>query len=217
MTAQLKEQQDPACEQGLHAANVTLAFDTLRQESETMKIKTVFRNALLAVAMACAGAGANAATTDLGTIGFGAPTPFSGSMIPAGPFIDVFTFTLPENGGSGYSVINFPLDIPGVGTFNTVFSYLALVSNPDGILNNGDEDLLDAVLSAGTGSMSLTWGPTAGGPMYLVVSGITNGTLGGIYSGAVSATAAPIPEPSTWAMLGLGVGMIGFALRRKIR
>ncbi len=180
-----------------------------------MKIRTVFRNALLAVAMACAGAGANAATVDLGAIGTGAPTPFSGSMVPAGSFLDVFTFTLPANSGSGYSVLNFPLDIPGVGTFNTVFSSLALVSNPDGVLYNSDDTLIDAVLASG-GSLSLTWGPSVGGPMYLAVAGITNGSLGGLYSGAISVS-APIPEPSTWAMLGLGVGMIGFALRRKIR
>lgn len=33
----------------------------------------------------------------------------------------------------------------------------------------------------------------------------------------LSVAVAAIPEPSTWAMLGLGVGMIGFALRRKMR
>lgn len=33
----------------------------------------------------------------------------------------------------------------------------------------------------------------------------------------LSVGVVPIPEPSTWAMLGLGVGMIGFAIRRKMR
>lgn len=33
----------------------------------------------------------------------------------------------------------------------------------------------------------------------------------------LSVGVVPIPEPSTWAMLGLGVGMVGFAIRRKMR
>jgi len=33
----------------------------------------------------------------------------------------------------------------------------------------------------------------------------------------LSVSVVPIPEPETWAMFGLGVGMIGFALRRKMR
>lgn len=180
-----------------------------------MRIRLSCRKAACAVLMASACATANAATTDLGPVSIGAPTPFSGTVLPAGPFIDVFTFALPANGGSGYSVINFPLSIPGVGTFNTVFSSMALVSNPDGILFNADDTALQTVASPGTGSLSLTWGPTSGGPMYLSVVGITNGTLGGLYNGAISVS--PVPEPGTWAMFGLGVGMIGFALRRKLR
>jgi hypothetical protein len=48
--------------------------------------------------------------------------------------------------------------------------------------------------------------------MYLTVNGISNGTLGGIYSGAISVT--PIPEPGTWAMFATGGMLLGFALRR---
>ena len=155
-------------------------------------------------------------TTDLGPIGIGAPIPFSGSLVPAGVFLDVFTFTLPANGGSGYSVINFPLTIPQ-GTFNTVFSTMTLVSNPDGIPFNTDDVLVNSAVSAGANALSLTWGPSAGGPMYLTVGGITNGTLGGLYNGAICVAAVPVPEPRTWAMLGIGVGMIGFAIRRKMR
>ena len=32
-----------------------------------------------------------------------------------------------------------------------------------------------------------------------------------------SVSALPIPEPSTWAMFGVGVAMMGFALRKKMR
>lgn len=156
-----------------------------------------------------------AATTDLGTIDFGAPTPFNGSMIPAGVFNDIFSFILPANGGSGYSVLNFPVSFPG-GSFNTVLSTLSLVSDPDGIPFNADDDLLASAVTppAGSGnSLSLTWGSTGGGPMYLNVTGITNGITGGLYSGAISVS--PVPEPEVWAMMLVGVGLVGFRLRHR--
>ncbi len=169
----------------------------------------------IAAAFALAGmsAGANAATTALGPLSAGAPVPFSGTVIPGGPFLDIFTFTLPANGGSGYSVIDFPLSIPGVGTLGTVFSSLMLVSNADGIVGSADDTVVQSQTSiGGSPSLSFTWGPSAGGPMYLSVSGITNGSLGGIYNGAISVSA--VPEPGTWGMLATGSVLLGFALRR---
>ena len=156
---------------------------------------------------------ANATTTNLGAITVGTPTAFNGTVAPAGPFIDTFTFSLPANGGSGYSVLNFPLSIPGVGSFNTVFSSMSLVSNPDGIPFNGDDTLLTTVTGSG-GKLSFNWGSTAGGNMYLTVMGLANGTLGGLYSGAISVS--PVPEPHEWAMMIAGLGFIG-AMRYKRR
>jgi hypothetical protein len=91
----------------------------------------------------------NATTINL-SVGVGAPTPFQGLVAPAGIFTDIFTFTLAANEGSGYIVLDFPLAIPGVGTFNTLFDTMALVSNPDGILFNAD----DTVLETATGPTS---------------------------------------------------------------
>ncbi len=180
----------------------------------------------IAVALTLAGAcaGANATTTPLGPLSAGAPTSFQGTVFTGGVFTDIFTFDLPANGGSGYSVLNFPLEIPGLGSFNTVFSMLLLVSNPDGIVGNGDDSQVAFASGGqnGLNALSLTFGPTAAGSMYLAVSGLANGTFpggAGLYSGAISVASvtAPVPEPGTWAMLGLGVGMMGFALRRKMR
>jgi hypothetical protein len=142
-------------------------------------------------------------------------------MIPAGVFNDLFTFILPANGGSGYSVLNFPLSFPG-GSFNTVLSTLSLVSDPDGIPFSPDDDLLASAVTPPSGSgdsLSLTWGPTAGGSMYLNVTGITNGATGGIYSGAISVSSvssvSPVPEPEVWAMTLIGLGLVGFRLRKQ--
>jgi len=177
-------------------------------------IKSALNKALCALALAGACAAANATTTDLGSLSTGAPTPFSGTVLAQGVFLDVFTFSLPANGGSGYSVVNFPLDIPGVVNFNTVFSTLTLVSNADGILFNGDDTPVSTV-SGPAGALSLTFRPTSGGQMYLSVDGITNGDTGGLYSGAISVSA--IPEPSPWAMLMVGVALVGFSSLRRMR
>lgn len=160
---------------------------------------------------------AQATTTNLGSLGTGVPTPFSGTVTPAGAFNDIFTFTLPANGGSGYSAINFPLNIPGVGSFNSVLSTLSLVSNPDGILFNADDSVLVSTVSSGTNALSLTWGATSGGPMYLNLTGIANGTLGGLYNGAINVTAVPVPEPETWGMLLAGLGLMLTVARRRLK
>ncbi len=162
-----------------------------------------------ALALGAASFGAGAATTDLGMVSPTTPTPFSGFAAPESMFSDVFKFELPANLGSGYSVVNFPLTIPG-GNFNVIFSSMALFSNPDGILFNADDTLL--ATANGPGNLAFNWAPTSGGDMYLTVNGISNGSLGGIYNGAISVTA--VPEPGTWAMFATGGMLLGFALRR---
>ena len=153
------------------------------------------------------------ATTNLGALIVGTPTTFSGSSAP-GSFTDTFTFTLPANGGSGYSVANFALPFFG---FNTTLSSLTLFSNPDGILSNGD-DLQVANNPTGGNSIALTYGAFVAGPYYLKVVGIATGTSGGLYNGAISVAAvppAPVPEPESYALMLAGIGIIGFVSARR--
>lgn len=181
-------------------------------------VNIFLKRAIGVAVLAGVSAGASAAPTNdqLGNVVINVPTSFSGSAVPAGDFTDVFSFALPANGGSGYSVLNFPLDIPGVGTFNTVLSTMSLISNPDGIRNNGDETLLASAVLGGNNtaeSLNLAWGPTAGGNMDLNITGMTNGTLGGLYNGSISVSA--VPEPETYAMLLAGLGLMGAVVRRR--
>lgn len=179
-------------------------------------IDNFMKRTIVVAILAGLSAGVNAADKNLGTVVFDVPTVFNGSMAPAGSFNDMFSFILPANGGSGYSVLNFPVDIPGVGSFNTLLSTMTLISNPDGILNNGDETVLASAVFGGqntSDSLSLTWGPTAGGHMDLNITGITNGSLGGLYTGAISVSA--VPEPETYAMLLAGLGLMGAVVRRR--
>ena len=172
-----------------------------------MKLKHL----VLALGLVSVASMANATTTAVGSVGVGVPAPFSGIAAP-GSFNDIFTFNLPTNGGSGYSVINFPVTIPELGSFNSLLTTMSLFSNADGILFNDDDLLLDTT-SGGPGSLDLTWGASAAGSYYLNITGIANGTLGGLYSGAISVTA--VPEPETWALLAAGLGVVGLKLRRR--
>jgi hypothetical protein len=158
-------------------------------------------------------ASANATVTDLGNVSPAIPTTFTGSVLSPGPFNDIFSFILPPNSGSGYSILNFPLSIPGAGNFNTIISSISLYSNADGILFNGDDTNVASFLVPGGNTIGFTGESSLGGNMYISISGIANGSLGGLYSGAISVSA--IPEPETYAMLLAGLGIIGAIVRRR--
>jgi hypothetical protein len=170
---------------------------------------------------------ASAATpVDLGTITLDVPKTFSGTVVN-GSINDLYAFELPSNGGSAYSVVNVPLEISfpapigGVGSFNVLLTTFALLANPDGIVSglSGDESVVRAVNSTDPGmsqsQITFDLGPNvASGPMFLNVTGVANGSLGGIYSGAILAV-TPIPEPEIWAMMLVGAGLVGFRIRTK--
>ncbi len=162
---------------------------------------------------------ANATVTDLGDISTSVPTTFTGTVLGGNAsFSDIFTFNFSEpNFSSGYSVVNFPVNIPTVGSLGTILSTLTLVSfGADGLQGTPDDDVLKSVVlpSAGnsTEQLTLSWdGPLIGGH-YLTVGGVTSGTLGGLYSGSI---AAAVPEPETYAMLLAGLGLMGAVVRRR--
>lgn len=175
-----------------------------------MKMKLATAAAVAAGLLATAGA--NATTTHLGAAAVGVPLPFAGYVPAAGLFGDTFTFSLPTNGGTGYSVTNFTL-IPG--TFNTILNTLSLFSNPDNVLFNGDDTWLATSSVPGVNSIDLAFAATPAGNYYITVGGVANGTMGGIYNGAISVSAAPIPEPETYAMMLAGLAALGFLARRR--
>lgn len=172
-----------------------------------------FFKKIIFVLMVVGTASANATVTDLGNVNPAIPTTFTGSVLSPGPFNDIFSFILPPNSGSGYSILNFPLSIPGAGNFNTIISSISLYSNADGILFNGDDTNVASFLVPGGNTIGFTGESSLGGNMYISISGIANGSLGGLYSGAISVSA--IPEPETYAMLLAGLGIIGAIVRRR--
>ncbi len=181
-------------------------------------IKTSLKLTAVAAMLAGASVGANAATTDLGTIALGQPATFSGVVTGSGTSInDLFTFTLDSgNTSSGYSVVNIPLSFTG-GEWNTALATLTLSSNADGIVGNGDDQMLASAIwnqgSNSNDSLSLSYDSAITGPAYITITGVTDGGNGGIYSGAIAA--APVPEPETYAMLLAGLGLMGAVVRRR--
>lgn len=53
------------------------------------------------------------------------------------------------------------------------------------------------------------------GHYYALITGLATGTLGGKYGGVF--TLSPAPEPETWAMMAVGMGMLKLVSRRKKR
>ena len=172
-----------------------------------MKSKFV---AMAAVATGLLATGAvNATTTPLGTAVVGLPLAFGGFAAP-GAFSDIFTFTLPANGGSGYSVSNFTL-LPA--SYGTALTTLSLISNMNGVLFDFDDTFVSSSSTPGGASIGLSVSAKPAGSYYINVTGVTTAPLGGIYNGAISVTV--VPEPETYAMMLAGLGALGFLARRR--
>jgi hypothetical protein len=118
---------------------------------------------------------------------------------------------------------------PGVTAFNTPFTidtagpYVASLFDLDigvpfsfiefGVSAAGG-DTLGSVIS-GSGSTNFT--ATPGNYFANIVA--VPGTLGtnGLVASTFSANVTLVPEPETWAMMLIGVGLVGWQLRRKLR
>ncbi len=132
-----------------------------------------------------------------------APAVYSNTVTLApGAFLDTYTFLFPAAGASASSS--------------------AVAVNLQSFLNisNLQVSLFDAgnnlLAQGGVGVSSVLFDvPLVGGNAYwYMVTGTATGSLGGAYSFITSA--APVPEPETYAMMLAGLGVVGFlALRRR--
>jgi hypothetical protein len=62
-------------------------------------------------------------------------------------------------------------------------------------------------------NQTYTFNLPSAGNYHVDVSGVVNGLSGGVY--AIALSAAPVPEPETFAMLLVGLGLVGTIARRR--
>ena len=161
-----------------------------------------------AIALVSAAAPAHAAT-DLGSIDitsndilsdpfkFLAQVAFGQDAMTAGDYVIHYTFS-------------FPLAGAGAGDFSS-----SLVGGDNTIFNSVDLNGSFFGLTNGDTQAKLVSGPVLASPtlnqVNVAFKVLNDGP--GTFTGSVSATA--LPEPSTWAMMLLGFGVIGYAMRRR--
>jgi hypothetical protein len=167
----------------------------------------------LAAVLACAGAAwadpINAVATDPADPGSFAiksspGTAILGAFNAPGLFVDVFWFSLDALQEFSISLTNSP--VGNQGRINFFAAVLVPPGSPAGDLT---------LVTSGPTSQTLfgSWTPLAAGVYGLYVGGESLGTVGATYGG--SATAVPIPEPSTYALMLAGIGAIGLLASRR--
>lgn len=154
-----------------------------------MELKRKYAGALVGALVAVAApAAANALTLVI---------PF-GNTPGAGKFTDVYTFNFPM-AGNATVVIGSTQSGPGT---NVNFATNSVRFN----------NVILSVVSAGAVELQeLVNQPVVAGSQTLSVKGFAQAL--GSYSGTV--TFASAPEPSTWGMMILGLGAVGYAMRRR--
>ncbi|MBB3693287.1 FxDxF family PEP-CTERM protein [Sphingomonas sp. BK580] len=176
-------------------------------------MRSVVAIAVAAAAVIGAAAPAAAATYPVGSDNFkatpGAGGTFAGAFqvtgLAAGVFSDTFTFTLPTNG-------------LGSGTVSTSVTDLGSVNDLD-FTSVTINDIAASITKTAGGAFEVAFVnsvPIVAGQLNrLVVTGVSRGN--GAYGGQATFTpiSSAVPEPATWAMMIMGFGVVGYAMRRR--
>jgi hypothetical protein len=181
------------------------------------KMKDRSRTTLAALAIVFSTGGVQAADYDWG-LHVLAPAQetalaVGGGGVGAGSFLDTYLFSLATPGIQASSVV-VAINLL---TSNISDGSYSLFSTTD----YGTATLSDDVLVGGGWSFDGASGSTVNtvtslgsGNYYFAVSGV-GGAGGGQYLLNSSVAVAPIPEPEIYAMLGVGLGLLGWVGRRK--
>jgi hypothetical protein len=168
-----------------------------------MKAKTIF--AALALALSAGFASANDLYQNAGSITMDTAHPYAHSFLhDPGLFTDAIDFTIPE--GSLQSSVSPLFQMLG----NTVvYSITNLKYSVYGGTVASGGDLYGTFLGNNiTHDLPLD----GAGAYHIIVSGLADGSSGGIYSLAL---VSGVPEPETYAMMLGGLGLLGVVARRK--
>lgn len=157
----------------------------------------------LALSLSSGVAKADAGIHDIGDLSARGNFGYVYSETPGvGSFSDFFQFTLPSSFDVGSSAVNTQVNVFGnvfydiTGLSMSLYQGIAGDATADTLLSSGLE--IDRSLGMGT--------------YYFKVDGTATGKVGGFYTfGAVAA----VPEPETYALMLAGLGLVGFAARRR--
>lgn len=122
-----------------------------------------------------------------------------------GAIFDTFSFSLGSQSSVASSVVSFGTIIGGA---YSLYSFGA-----DGLKGTGDDVGIGAWTFSGAPAVHTV--SLASGNYYYSVLGGAPGAASYVISSA--ATAAPVPEPETYALLGAGLGVVGFLASRRRR
>lgn len=144
---------------------------------------------------------------------FGAPAVYvDGFTVSAKGAIDhSLSFDILTNLYAGAGVADVELGFT-LGSFTLTFTDIAGLSAE--IYDSSNALYTSFIPAGGPDFLVLPWGSYfATGSYTLKIGGTATGSLGGMYT--VAAVTAPVPEPETWGMLLVGLGLIGLRLRQK--
>jgi len=122
-----------------------------------------------------------------------------------GVFEDIFTFSL-----------SAPTSLTSVAVSHNHAPFLNLLDGTvllyQGVHGDASPDTTIGSVGFGgtTGDSEHSWGPLAAGNYFYVVTANAMGTLGGLYT-----FTSAVPEAETWAMMAMGLGLVGLQLRRR--
>ena len=170
-------------------------------------MKSTFSNMSAVALTLCLGLAAGSANASVSTIsgwegsttaGYSATFQHNGVGMT---FTDSYTFSLPA-GSSGNGAANSI----SLGGNAVIFDAFTLYETSAGLLCSGATGGTISSLSFSNGAVP--------GAYTLNVNGHKTSNLAGSYTGNV--VVSPVPEPKTYAMMLLGLGLMGFSARRRM-
>lgn len=163
-----------------------------------MKLKTIAAASVVALTtLSSYAADTDWGNHDLLEVGVGATA--------GGAIFDTFSFMLGAQSSVASSVVSFGTVVGGA---YSLYSFGA-----DNLKGTGDDVGIGAWTFNGTPAVH-TVSLAAGNYYYSVLGGAPGGAS---YVISSAATTAPVPEPETYALLGAGLGVIGFLASRRRR
>lgn len=160
----------------------------------------MFKRIAAATIMLCAVGGASAANWDIGPV----PTTIDGYATTRsvfGDFADEATFSIPT-GTLGLSAN--VLEVVGSKSGYT-YNIIGLTYS---IWQDGSKISTDF-----SGGLTPAYASLTAGDYELHISGKATGAFGGMYG--LNLTVSPVPEPATYGMMVVGLGLLGLAKRRR--